>query len=119
MAPFDGLRARVHQLGVRVCVIAHHVDEAVEEVGRVVGAGGGFGVVLHREGGQPAVRIFELQALDDVVVQADVADLGGAVRGRRSAPLAVASTANPWLCAVTSTLRVVRSITGWLMPRWP
>ena len=30
-----------------------------------------------------------------------------------------ASTANPWLCAVTSTFPVVRSITGWLMPRWP
>ena len=30
-----------------------------------------------------------------------------------------ASTANPWLCAVTSTLPVVRSSTGWLMPRWP
>ena len=30
-----------------------------------------------------------------------------------------ASTANPWLCAVTSTLPVVRSMTGWLMPRWP
>ena len=26
-----------------------------------------------------------------------------------------ASTANPWLCAVTSTLPVVRSITGWLI----
>ena len=30
-----------------------------------------------------------------------------------------ASTAKPWLCAVTSTLPVVRSMTGWLMPRWP
>src|SRR3954452_1082247 len=30
-----------------------------------------------------------------------------------------ASTAKPWLCAVTSTLPVVRSITGWLTPRWP
>ena len=28
-------------------------------------------------------------------------------------------TAKPWLWAVTSTLPVVRSITGWLMPRWP
>ena len=42
-----------------------------------------------------------------------------AVRRRRSARSSGASTANPWLCAVTSTLPVVRSITGWLMPRWP
>ena len=35
------------------------------------------------------------------------------------APSSGASTANPWLWAVTSTLPVVRSITGWLMPRWP
>ena len=30
-----------------------------------------------------------------------------------------ASTANPWFCAVISTLPVARSSTGWLMPRWP
>ncbi|OLT26192.1 hypothetical protein BJF82_03740 [Kytococcus sp. CUA-901] len=30
-----------------------------------------------------------------------------------------ASTANPWFWAVISTLPVVRSMTGWLMPRWP
>ena len=43
-------------------------------------AGGGFWVVLHREAQQLAGRIRELQTLDHVVVQADVADLRDAVR---------------------------------------
>ena len=63
--------------------------------------------------------VAQLEPLDDVVVEADVADRRLAVRRRRSARSSGASTAKPWLCAVTSTLPVVRSITGWLMPRWP
>src|SRR3954471_6332121 len=57
----------------------HEVAEAVEEVRRVVGAGGGLRVVLHREGGQPAVTA-QLEPLDDTVVEADVAD-GGLAEG--------------------------------------
>ena len=63
--------------------------------------------------------IAQLEPLDHVVVEADVAHRRLAVRRRASVASSGASTANPWLCAVTSTLPVVRSITGWLMPRWP
>ena len=59
------------------------------------------------------------QPLDDAVVEADVADLDPPEVGVRSDPSSGASTANPWLCAVTSTRPVARSSTGWLMPRWP
>lgn len=73
-----------------------------------------FGVVLDAEG-----RLVEqLEALHHVVVETDVGDLGAAV-GVSETLSSGASTAKPWLCAVTSTLPVVRSCTGWLMPRWP
>ncbi len=65
------------------------------------------------------VGVAQLEPLDDVVVEADVADGHLAELGRRGRPRAGASTAKPWLWAVTSTLPVVRSMTGWLMPRWP
>ena len=51
------------------------IEEAVEEIGGVVRAGRGLRVVLHRERGQ----VERLQALDDVVVQVDVADDHAAV----------------------------------------
>ena len=63
----------------------HEVEEPVEQVGRVVRAGRGLGVVLHRERLQRAVGGPQLETLDHVVVEADVAHRGGAVRrlGRR------------------------------------
>ena len=79
----------------------------------------GLRVVLHGECGD----VHALQAFDHVVVQIDVGDEHLAVLAvfkRRVDLLADrASTAKPWLWAVTSTLPVVRSLTGWLMPRWP
>ncbi len=98
----------------------HQVDEPVEQVGGVVRAGGSLGVVLHRERRQVQAR----QALDHVVVEVDVGDHDPRRTGRRRAarsasPVSGASTAKPWLCAVISTLPVRRSITGWLIPRWP
>src|SRR5215212_7474049 len=57
----------------------HEAAEAVEEVRRVVRAGGGLGVVLHGEGRQPAITP-QLEPLDDTVVEADVAD-GGLTEG--------------------------------------
>ena len=94
----------------------NEVAEAVEEVVGVVRAGGGLGVVLHRERGD----VEGAQALDDVVVEADVAHLDAAEAGRarRRFPLG-ASTAKPWLWRVISTRPVAMSSTGWLMPRWP
>ena len=55
-----------------------HVPEAVEEVVGVVRAGGRLGVVLHREGRD----VERPQALDDVVVEPDVAHLDAAVAVR-------------------------------------
>ena len=46
-------------------------------------AGGGLGVVLHREPQHAAVVVAQLQTLDHVVVQADVADPGDPVRRAR------------------------------------
>ena len=60
----------------------HQVDELVEQVVRVVRAGRGLRVVLHRE--RPPVNEFD--ALDDAVVGAGVADLGGAERGVEPLP---------------------------------
>ena len=54
------------------------VAEAVEEVVGVVRAGGRLGVVLHREGGD----VEGAEALDDVVVEPDVAHLDAAVAVR-------------------------------------
>src|SRR5690606_22798811 len=55
----------------------HHLDEGVEQVGGVVRTGGGLGVELDAERG----AVQQSQPLDHVVVEADVADLGAAVRG--------------------------------------
>src|SRR5688572_26319596 len=52
-------------------ISTHQIQEAVEQVAGVVRAGRGLGVVLHRE----RRRVEEVEALDDVVVEADVADL--------------------------------------------
>ncbi len=77
-------------------------------------AGCRFGVVLDGEG-----RLVEqLEAFHDVVVQADVRDLGAAVGGLGDL-VEGRVDGEAWLCAVISTLPVVRSWTGWLMPRWP
>ncbi len=54
----------------------HQVDELVEQVLRVVRAGGGLRVVLHRK--RPSIT--ESDALDDAVVGAGVADDGPAER---------------------------------------
>src|SRR3546814_11179660 len=64
-------------------VAADQFSEPVEQVVGIVGARGSLGVVLHREGGDVQCA----QPLDDLVVQADVADLDppvprGAVGGR-------------------------------------
>ena len=82
---------------------------------RVVRSGRRLRVVLHRE----RRHVEAAQALDDVVVEADVADLDPAVRRCRPPSSTGASTANPWFCAVISTVPVARSSTGWLMPRCP
>src|SRR5918995_5586055 len=52
-----------------LCGSFHEVDEAVEQVGGVVRARRGLGVVLDREGG----HLEALQPFDDVVVEAHVA----------------------------------------------
>src|SRR3954447_2625103 len=61
------------------------VEEPVEEVRRIVGAGSGLRVVLHRERLEVALGVAELEAFDHVVVEADVADRGLAVRRGRAA----------------------------------
>ena len=63
----------------------HEVDETVEEVGGVVRAGRGLGVVLDAER-----RLLEQrEPLDDVVVEADVGDAGRAEgRVERARPAA-------------------------------
>src|SRR5689334_21288103 len=48
----------------------HHLDEGVEQVGGVVGAGAGFGVVLHGEDR----KVFVAEAFDGAVVEVDVGD---------------------------------------------
>src|SRR3954447_14661700 len=63
----------------------HQLHEPVEEVRRVVRAGGGLGVVLDGEGGEPPGSVAQLEALDDVVVEAHVADARLAVRRGRGA----------------------------------
>src|ERR671912_1655650 len=60
-------------LPVGAPTLGHEVCEAVEEVGRVMRTCGRLGVVLHGEAGQPALRVAQLEALDDVVVEAHVA----------------------------------------------
>src|SRR5581483_12325800 len=56
----------------RLATGLHESGEIVEEVGGVVGTGGGLGVVLHREGPQ---RV-DPQPLHDAVVEVDVGDVG-------------------------------------------
>ena len=85
--------------------------EAIEQVCGIVRTGCRLGVVLHTEGRS----VHELESLD-VVVQAHVETRAGPKGLSNSSPSG-ACTANPWLCAVISTLPVVRSFTGWLMPR--
>ena len=58
-------------------LLLHQVDEPLEERGRVVRAGRGLRVELHAE----RRHVQAAQALDDVVVEADVADLHLAVGG--------------------------------------
>src|SRR4029453_5859957 len=58
----------------------HQISEPVKEVAGIVRAGGRLWVVLHREGQQLSVGAGELDALDHVVIEADVADLSRAVR---------------------------------------
>src|SRR6478735_8448420 len=88
--------ARQSRRDERRTLLLHELEEAVEEVGRVVRPGRRLRVVLHRVGRQ--VKAF--QPLDDVVVEAHVRDAGAAVC--RVAVLSRgASTAKPWLCAVT------------------
>ena len=69
---------RTDWISVRLGTLALHQGyETVEQVRGVVRAGGRLGVVLDAEG-----RLVEqLQALDDLVVEADVGDLGAAERG--------------------------------------
>src|SRR5688572_28004629 len=65
--------------------LGHEIGEAVEEVGRVVRPGGSLEVVLDGEAPQRALRVAQLEALDDVVVEADVADGDLAELRRRAA----------------------------------
>src|SRR5665647_3372268 len=65
-----GAFGRWRKVGSWRCALGHELDEAVEEVGRVVRTGGGLGVVLNREGRD--VKAF--QPLHHVVVEADVRD---------------------------------------------
>ena len=66
----------------------HQIDKSIEEVAGVVRAGGGFWVVLNGEAQQLPSRIRELQTLDHLVVEADVAHLRDAVRRSGAAPQA-------------------------------
>src|SRR6478752_4196311 len=68
-----------------VLPVGHEIAEPVEEVRRIVRAGCRLGVVLDREARQPAVGVAELESLDDVVVEAHVADRRLAELGRRRA----------------------------------
>src|SRR4029453_17277177 len=58
----------------------HQISEPVKEVAGIVRAGGRLWVVLHRKGQQLTVRGGEVDSLDHVVIEADVADLSRAVR---------------------------------------
>ena len=90
------------------------LDEPVEQVVRVVRPGCRLRVVLHGEGR----HVQAPQALDDVVVQADVADLDRAELGLGT-PVERRVDGEAVVVAVISTLPVTRSSTGWLMPRCP
>src|SRR5699024_5043047 len=59
--------------GLGLLLLLQQVEEVVEQGVCVVRAGGGLWVILHREGASAGQR----NALDDVVVEADVGDLGG------------------------------------------
>src|SRR5687768_12752759 len=69
---------RTDWISVRLGTLAlHELYEAVEQVGRVVRARRRLGVVLDAE----RRLVEQLQPLDDLVVQADVRDLGTPVGG--------------------------------------
>jgi hypothetical protein len=80
----------------------------------VVRAGGCLGVVLHRE----RRDVQAAQALDDVVVETDVADLGTAER-RVHGPVERCVDREAVVVRGDLDAPVARSWTGWLMPRWP
>src|SRR5659263_89525 len=70
----------------------HKRDEPVEQVRRIVRACRRLGVVLHREALQLPVGVAELETLDDVVVEADVA------HGRDACLLYTSDAADDLLC---------------------
>src|SRR5947199_979210 len=72
--PMTRMLSRSVRFGTVSAARFHELDELVEEVGGVVGAGGGLGVVLHGEG----PRRSDPQALDDPVVEIHVGDGGAA-----------------------------------------
>lgn len=79
----------------------HPVEIDEERIG-VVRAGGSFRVVLDAENGE--LRVAE--ALDGVVVEIDLGDLGAGFSSD------CGSVAKPWFCAVMETLPVSRFFTG-------
>ncbi len=88
---------------------AQRRHEPFEQVVRVVRAGRGLRVVLHREhrarrrGAAPRrVPSYRLVCVTSTPAGSDPG-----------------STAKPWFCDVISTRPVSRSFTGWLPPRWP
>ena len=85
------------------------LDEAAEEVARVVRPGRRLGMILHRERrAAPSPRA--PRRCDRSGSRASPR------RGRRSESM---STTKPWFCDVISTLPVARSCTGWLPPWCP
>ena len=82
IAPFGQPPGPARPARARSDLSGHEVAEAVEEVRRVVGAGGGLGVVLDREGDEATVAA-QLQPLDHVVVEAHVGDAHVSVGSRR------------------------------------
>ncbi len=95
-----------HGLAAR---LLDQIYKALKQVMRVLRAGRGFGVILHRE--------------DGLAFQADAAIR--AVEERHMGFFEIArancraSTVKPWFIDTISTLPVVKSLTGWLAPWWP
>ena len=105
-----------------------HFGEAVEEVGGVVGAGAGFGVVLDGEDGFR----FVAEAFEGVVVEVDVGGLaafageGGGVDGEAVVltgdfDLAGAGVADGLVAAAVAEFEACRLWRPWRGPRswWP
>jgi hypothetical protein len=84
-------------------------DEAIEEVGGVVGARAGLGVAL--EG--------ELTAGDGGSTPCSEPSKSESWVGSSSAGKVAGSTAKPWFWLEIRTRPVARSRTGWLAPWWP